>query len=537
MNSRIDLDKILSELGQFGRYQIYNYSFILIPIILSGVYNGQYVFNAANVQYRCKVPECESTPPVFEAGSWSSWALPDDESLARCHRMVPLVNASCSPDSFHINATQKCDQWVYQTDHSIVPTFNLACQEWKRTLVGTMHSAGMFVALPLTGYVSDTFGRRTALVLTSVMAGVIGIIRSFSHNYTTYVLFEFLEAFLGSGVYSTGFILALEMVGLKHRVLGGNMMSSFYALGEVSLAVAAWAVPYWRNLTRMLYAPTLFIIFYFFIIEESVRWLLSKGKREEAAKIIYKVADMNNKIISPEYMKQLAGVADEKVERLKCADDVMNKEPALILQVLRSKIIMLRLSICSFWWITVTFIYFGLSINSVSLAGNSYVNYILTSLVEIPGYCLSVLTLDRFGRKCSIMSAFFVCGTSLVAFPFIPASLQWLSTALNMLGKLSISMTFSSIYIYTSELFPTTARHSLLGFCSMIGRIGSIVAPQTPLLMSIMASMPYLLFGVMAFAAGSLMLLTPDTLNVKLPDTIAQAENISKKNQMMNEMH
>lgn len=57
-----------------------------------------------------------------------------------------------------------------------------------------------------------------------------------------------------------------------------------------------------------------------------------------------------------------------------------------------------------------------------------------------------------------------------------------------MLGKLAISMTFSSIYIYTSELFPTSARHSLLGFCSMIGRIGSILAPMTPLLVSIFIS-------------------------------------------------
>lgn len=51
-------------------------------------------------------------------------------------------------------------------------------------------------------------------------------------------------------------------------------------------------------------------------------------------------------------------------------------------------------------------------------------------------------------------------------------------------GKWCITMSFSTIYIYTAELFPTNLRHSLLGICSMTGRMGSILSPQTPLLVS-----------------------------------------------------
>lgn len=42
-----------------------------------------------------------------------------------------------------------------------------------------------------------------------------------------------------------------------------------------------------------------------------------------------------------------------------------------------------------------------------------------------------------------------------------------------------------------------------------------------------MRSLPYLLFGGMAGVAGMLMLLTPETLHMKLPDTIEQAEQMS----------
>ncbi|KAL0880492.1 hypothetical protein ABMA27_002900 [Loxostege sticticalis] len=524
----VDLDSILAELGQFGRYQIKNYCFILIPIMFSAVYNGQYIFAAAAMNYRCKVPECEASPPQLSTNGWGVWALP--ESGGRCDRLKPIGD-TCSPESFHMNQTITCDAWVYESGDTIVAEFDLACQEWRRTLVGTIHSVGLFAALPLTSYVSDTWGRRTAFVLTAVCAGIMGLIRSFSPNYIMYLAFEFLDATLGSGVYSSGFILALEMVGLNRRVLGGNIISSFFALGQVFLALVAWGIPYWRTLTRVLYAPSLLFIFYFFVIEESVRWLLSKGKKKEAARIIFKAAKTNNKKLSPESVKQLTEETPQEETKPTQPEihQIVPEEKAqsLTMQVLKSKIMISRLLICSFWWITVTFIYYGLSINSVSLAGNMYVNYILTCLVEIPGYCVSVITLDRFGRKGSIMTAFFICGISLVALPFVPDDMIWLMTSLNMLGKLCISMAFSSIYIYTSELFPTTARHRLLGMCSMFGRIGSIVAPQTPLLMSYMESLPYLIFGIMAGASGLLMIFTPETLRMRLPDTVQQAENIA----------
>lgn len=54
-----------------------------------------------------------------------------------------------------------------------------------------------------------------------------------------------------------------------------------------------------------------------------------------------------------------------------------------------------------------------------------------------------------------------------------------------MSGKGCITMAFAAVYVYTAEMFPTTARHFLLSICSMTGRIGSILAPQTRLLVSI----------------------------------------------------
>uniref|UniRef100_A0A2H1V9B3 SFRICE_005630 n=1 Tax=Spodoptera frugiperda TaxID=7108 RepID=A0A2H1V9B3_SPOFR len=526
MAGTVDLDAILLELGQFGRYQIRNYCFILVVILTSAVYNAQYIFAAGDVPYRCKVPECEASPPQFEAGNWGTFALPD--AGARCERLLPL-GEECAPSSFSANETKRCQAWVYENQNTIVPEFDLACQEWQRTLVGTIHVAGVFASLPVTSHISDAYGRRTALVMTAVSPAIMGVIRAFSNSYVMYICFEFLEAFVGGGVYSTAFILALEMVGLDKRVLGGNLISSTFALGQVVTAGVSWLVPYWRTYTLVIYAPSIMFISYYWLIEESVRWLVSKGRNKEAARIIFKAAKMNRRKLSPETIRSLTEEPDQKKPTQSDEPEEPVDKRGILHQVVKSKTLMFRLTVCSFWWITLTFVYYGLSINSVSLVGNSYVNYILTSLVEIPGYCLSVLTLDRFGRKSSTMTAFIICGISLIAMPFVPESIPWLQTTLNLLGKLCISMAFSSIYIYTGELFPTQARHRLLGACSMAGRIGALVAPQTPLLMAYMESLPYLIFGIMAGTSGLLMMLTPETLKANLPDTVAQAENMDKK--------
>lgn len=98
-----------------------------------------------------------------------------------------------------------------------------------------------------------------------------------------------------------------------------------------------------------------------------------------------------------------------------------------------------------------------------------------------------------------------------------------------MLGKFSITVAFTVVYIYTTEMFPTNLRHSLLGCCAMCGRVGSIVAPQTPLLAQYYSSMPLLLMAGCAFLSGFLVLRLPETLNTKLPDTIEEAIAIGDK--------
>ena len=61
-----------------------------------------------------------------------------------------------------------------------------------------------------------------------------------------------------------------------------------------------------------------------------------------------------------------------------------------ILDVLKTKKMSLRFFNMCFCWMTVTMVYYGLSLNATNLAGNPYTNFLLVSLVELPGkFCFN----------------------------------------------------------------------------------------------------------------------------------------------------
>lgn len=66
-----------------------------------------------------------------------------------------------------------------------------------------------------------------------------------------------------------------------------------------------------------------------------------------------------------------------------------------------------------------TFVYYGLSINSIGLSGNMYLNYIYTCAVEIPGFVSALLTLPILGRKWTLASGFIISAGCNFAFAFI----------------------------------------------------------------------------------------------------------------------
>ncbi|CAG9566352.1 unnamed protein product [Danaus chrysippus] len=517
----IKLDSVLESLGPYGRYNLLNFVLLLFPVLLSSFFECGYIFEAQEQTYRCKIYGCEER---FNDTSWLKYAIPTNNEKNRpesCLRYAlnNVTSNQCVPEDFS-NKTEPCESFVYEPGESFVKEFDLGCKEWMRALVGTVHNSGMFAAMLVTGAISDRYGRRVAVGLAATASFIFGIARAFSPDYYTYLTMHFFEAALGGGLYPSAYVFAVELVGLKQRVIVSAMCNMTFVVGVVLIALLAWFVNNWRHYILILYSPAIMVGIYVWFMNESARWLLSKGRKDEAITTLKKAAKINN--LDPRIL-ELDSLCDPL---LKTDSQTVDKKSQLS-KAIRSSIIWKRLMICSFLWMTCSLVYYGLSINSVSLSSNKYVSFMLVVLVEIPAYIVVVIVLDKYGRKKTMIANFLTCSITSLLFAFLPRS-DWWSLPLYLIGKWSVTLTYSSVYIYVSEVFPTNMRQTLISFCSTAGRIGSLIAPLTPLLSQYHQSMPTVIFGGMCFISSLLVIMLPETRNMRLPDTIEEAEELSK---------
>ncbi|KAM3955702.1 organic cation transporter protein [Aphomia sociella] len=503
------LEAALDQLGPFGFYQRYTVVMLCIPNLFAVMYTLNYVFVADQVPFRCAVPECEGPYGLF-ANQTATALLPN----VTCHRYEPLEleQRTCDREHFHPSHIVECDQFIYENHDTIFAEFGLACREWMRTMVGTVRNAALPFALILTGYVSDLRGRRTAFCIFAAFAAVLGIIKSMSVNYQMYITFEFLEAALGYGFSSAAYVMIVELARPSLRAAFACATGVTYGLGGVLFAFIARRVPYWRHLLCIIHSPALLLPLYWILLDESPRWLHARSRCKESAAVIRKAARLNKVILNEEIINAL-----ENDQVKESTQSTVNPWLALV----KSRVLLGRFALCSWCWIATTFVYYGLTINSVSLDGDKYINFALNMAMEIVASLLIMMALERFGRKRSIFVAFLLCGIACV----IPYFVSNTSTGLGLffLGKLAISFAFNSIYVFTAELFPTHARSTALAACSLVGRIGSILAPQTPLLSVYLQA---LLYGACSLLAALAVLAVPETRRAPLPQSVCAAESL-----------
>ncbi|XP_066909702.1 organic cation transporter protein [Halyomorpha halys] len=533
----MDLDNILTELGEFGKYQIGVYVLLFFPLIFGALGSLTYVFTAGDIDYRCKVPECETDITSYD-NPWLSNALPFKDGKVENHCLRykssnTTYHQNCSKDIFIKGQIEECHSFVFKNNEmTIIKEFNLLCDEneWKRTTVGTLHNIGEFIGMPLAGLFSDRFGRKTMITTAALCSSILGTLRSFSFNYLQFVALEIADAIALSGIYAGIFVLGIEFTGPSKRAFGGALLSCYYSVGEMILGLIVWLEDDWRTYLRIIYLPGLILVLYFWMLPESVRWLIAHGQTEKAKQTFEKLSSVNNKSMNDNVKKAIDQIQISEQKHAEDSENAINNkfhDSKPDIKIYKSKTMILRILNCSFCWATNAFVYYGLSLYSVVIGGNKYFNFVLVSFIEIPGYSLSPFIINKFGRIIPLATALILSGLACIMFHFLPTDYRTLSLVLFLFGKCSITVSFASLYVSASEYFPTSARHSLMAFCSMIGRVGSIVAPQMPLLSAYID--PLLIFGGTAVVAGGLAFYFPETLNCKLPDTIEEAENIGKK--------
>ncbi|XP_043239458.1 organic cation transporter protein-like isoform X1 [Amphibalanus amphitrite] len=549
----IDFDKILSEIGDFGRYQVVFYCFLCAATaiaVLPGVV--ALVFQTYVPHYRCMVPGCDNVTSPQYVEPFTNFTIPTGDECRRFWR-YNLTADTCADADFDDNITVSCTEFVFDDSMfktSFATQWNLTCHYQPLVeLPNTLYFSGVLLGSVVFGVISDRFGRKAALMLAVLIINLVGyLVVLLRSSFVAVCVLRVLLGLASCGMFQTPFVMAVELVGKRWRVPCGTALNYFTTLGALVAGGLGYAIRDWVQLQLVVTAPLLLLFAGFWLCPESVRWLLTQGRTRDAERLIRKIAETNGTTVSPHLLADYDAGGEEEEgdgapsqrelrDPVRDAEETSSSEETLIvpaapsetfLDCMRSRVLRLRLLLALLGWFAVNFAFYGMVVDLPNMPGDFFTNYFVAGVAEIPGYTLSWVGMDRLGRRITFVLATVLGGVSIMASGLIPNAMPIPSAVLLMLGKCGASGAFAVIYIYTSELFPTSARNTAVGVCSMTGRISAMLAPQLAVLSVYGESIPLLVIGGVSVVAGLFTLLLPETLGLPLPETMHDAVSAAR---------
>uniref|UniRef100_A0A0M3HRM4 MFS domain-containing protein n=1 Tax=Ascaris lumbricoides TaxID=6252 RepID=A0A0M3HRM4_ASCLU len=435
--------------------------------------------------------------------AWTIGAMP-----IMCSAFI-VDNGECMNDT-------ECEE---ENRTSIVSDFELTDE--RKYMADWTTSAFMFgnmLGASALTRISDRIGRRPVLLFSLMTLSVTGAASVLADSIHVFTFGRFLQGICSPGICLVVWVLGYECIPMSLRGCATLIYGTMWVIGYCALAPMAYFLTSWRTLLLASTLPAgITCIFFFFVVPESLHFLVVNRRNADAMKWVKRAKKYGYSESDVNLDKMMEALFISTAKR----HDTLQSKRSGNNELLANKIFILYTLVLTFLWTSDTFVYFGLSIYATRIAGNKYWNYALSGLIEMPAYLFAPHALDNFGRKPIVAWTHFLAGFSLIALIFIPNGMEWMTTPLWLMGKFAISCSFMCIFVYGSEIFPTTIRNACIGLCSVIARVGGIVAPYVKLLESISPLLPMVFFGSVSVAAGVLTLLLPETKDRALPSSLS----------------
>ncbi|KAJ4745299.1 Organic cation/carnitine transporter 2 [Rhynchospora pubera] len=454
---------------------------------------------------------------IFDAQQTFISVFTDAEPKWHCQNPNdPICISSLSP----CNLDKDSWAWDMPTDSSVVSEWDLQCSA--PALVSLPASAffmGCLVGGLLLSTLADSiFGRKRLLVFSCLAMSMAGISAVFSPNIWIYSATRFICGFSRATVGTCAMVLSTEIVGKKWREIVSIVSYVCFTLGFLSLPMIAYLcrMMSWRFLYLWTSIPSLcYAALVYFLVPESPRWLLVRGRKDEAVQTLKKIATLNGNLITSNFSK------------LQCFDEPTCKTGMLstMKMLWERKWARKRLTAIMTISFGVGLSYFGMPLNVGNLGSNLYLSVALNAVAEFPATLLTFFLVGKINRRSSLLALTTISGICslfcLMNNDIIPERVQMVIEVVSFFGACTCC---DIILIYTIELFPTCVRNSALALIRQALVLGGVLAPVLVVKGRNNKFWSFGVFGLAIFCCGLFTVCLPETRGRTICDTIEEEE-------------
>jgi len=337
-------------------------------------------------------------------------------------------------------------------------------------LIGSIGLIGMALGAVISGTVADRIGRKKVFTITVLLYSIASAFCALSWNYQSLLVFRFLVGFGLGGELPVAATLVSEYAPSRVRGRFIVLLESFWGLGWIAAAcIAYFFIPVygWRMAFLIGALPALYVCLIRLHMPESVRYLLTRGRVDEARQI---VLSLEKQLHVPSAL--FTGETEPVPVVAQASFRELWKKPFM------SRTIMLWLV-----WFGINFSYYGIFMWLPSLVFQqgftvvkTFEYVLIMTLAQLPGYYCAAWLVDKIGRKYTLSA--FLLFSGVASYFFGHAST---AATLMMWGSVMSFFNLGAwgvLYTYTPEQYPTAIRALGSGWAAGFGRFGGMAAPM-----------------------------------------------------------
>ncbi|KAJ5232904.1 hypothetical protein N7468_005860 [Penicillium chermesinum] len=364
---------------------------------------------------------------------------------------------------------------------------------------------GLIFGASFWGIASDAIGRRPAFNLTLFICGTFGLAAGGGPNFV-----GMIQLLLRPDLTILTHESALCLPPNSGNILSG--LATWWSVGTLVASMLAWAfIPSfscdsyatctkadnwgWRYLVLTLGAITFCMFlcrFLLFTLYESPKFLVSRGRQDEAVAAVQGIAHKNKATtwLTEDILNEIGGYPEETQKRQGLSYGQIVKRSLerfsyqQVAPLFKTKRLAISTVLIWFCWTCIgmgytlfnAFLPQYLSANSTSTY-ITYRNYAITAACGIPGPLLGWWTVDvkYIGRKGTLAASTLITGVLLFCFTASKdPNVQLVCSSLESFFQMIM---YGVLYAYTPEVFPAPNRGTGTGIASCLNRIAGLMAP------------------------------------------------------------